>query len=725
LRQAKDSRHINPRPYHLKLGLRLLLILPLVAYLTGSGLALTGQPELSPKSNLSAGQQASRKKEPPAKLPDQYKKWLEQEVVYIITPAEKEIFLKLKTDRERDLFIEAFWKHRDPIPETEENEFKIEHYKRIDYVNRYFGREAAKPGWMTDRGRMYIILGPPNDIQHIDGKSEIYNCEIWFYQGKQDLGLPPGFNLLFFQERGTGEMRLYSPATDGPQALLTGYWGDPTDYSRAYSSLREVDLNLANISMSLIPGDENLGLGRPSLSSDLLLRQIEQTPQKMVEDKYARKFFEYKDIIDVDYSVNYIDSDALVRVLKDPSGLYFIHYDLEPSRLSINQYDNQYATNFKVNGLLSTVDGRLVYQFEKTFPVKLTPDQMKERQHLPLAIYDVFPCVPGEYKLSILAKNEASKEFTSLEQTIRIPEKVQVEMSSPILAYKVSPSESAEGKIKAFLLGGQQLYLQANRVFTAKDELAVAVQLFGLTPELKNRASLKYQFWKESEIYKEETYPVSELDSLPLVIKIFPLAGFPPAHYFLNLTLLVDGQEKIKVKEEFDLSYLESLPRPWVLSRVLPPPTDPYYGWIIGSQLYKLGRLTEARTVLEAAVAKAPGNEDLALELARVYVALNDYQAAAKILDSFVSAEQGVRYETYLVAAQAAFSFGQYEKALTVLDKAVARHGSDIQLLDLIGDCYFKLGKKEEALAVWQKSLEINPDQPELKRKFKLLNQSN
>ncbi|MFA4925137.1 MAG: GWxTD domain-containing protein [Candidatus Aminicenantales bacterium] len=696
----------------------MLLILPLVAYLTGSGLALTGQPELSPKSNLSAGQQASRKKEPPAKLPDQYKKWLEQEVVYIITPAEKEIFLKLKTDRERDLFIEAFWKHRDPIPETEENEFKIEHYKRIDYVNRYFGREAAKPGWMTDRGRMYIILGPPNDIQHIDGKSEIYNCEIWFYQGKQDLGLPPGFNLLFFQERGTGEMRLYSPATDGPQALLTGYWGDPTDYSRAYSSLREVDLNLANISMSLIPGDENLGLGRPSLSSDLLLRQIEQTPQKMVEDKYARKFFEYKDIIDVDYSVNYIDSDALVRVLKDPSGLYFIHYDLEPSRLSINQYDNQYATNFKVNGLLSTVDGRLVYQFEKTFPVKLTPDQMKERQHLPLAIYDVFPCVPGEYKLSILAKNEASKEFTSLEQTIRIPEKVQVEMSSPILAYKVSPSESAEGKIKAFLLGGQQLYLQANRVFTAKDELAVAVQLFGLTPELKNRASLKYQFWKESEIYKEETYPVSELDSLPLVIKIFPLAGFPPAHYFLNLTLLVDGQEKIKVKEEFDLSYLESLPRPWVLSRVLPPPTDPYYGWIIGSQLYKLGRLTEARTVLEAAVAKAPGNEDLALELARVYVALNDYQAAAKILDSFVSAEQGVRYETYLVAAQAAFSLGQYEKALTVLDKAVARHGSDIQLLDLIGDCYFKLGKKEEALAVWQKSLEINPDQPELKKKI-------
>ncbi|HRD01804.1 MAG TPA: GWxTD domain-containing protein [Candidatus Saccharicenans sp.] len=715
IKESEDNNHQHDR---LKRRLLFLLVLLLVVDLTGNGLALAGHRGELSGSNLAAGPQSSKKKEPAPKLPEKYKKWLEQEVIYIITPTEREIFLKLKSDRERDLFIEAFWKHRDPIPETEENEFKVEHYKRIEYANKYFGREAAKPGWMTDRGRIYIILGPPNDIQHIDGKSEIYNCEIWFYQGKQDMGLPPGFNLLFFQEKGTGERRLYSPTSDGPQALLTSFWGDPADYSTAYSTLREVDPTLANISLSLIPGEENLGLGRPSLSSDLLLRQIEQTPQKMVEDRYARKFFEYKDIIDVDYSVNYIDSDSLVKVLKDPSGLYFIHYDIEPSRLSVNQYDNQYATNFKVNGLLSTTDGRLVYQFEKTFPVKLTSAQFKERQHMPLAIYDVFPCVPGEYKLSILIKNEASKEFTSLEQVIKIPGKVQIEMSAPILAYRVSPSESAEGKIKAFLVGGQQLYLQASRVFTARDQLAVAVQIFGLTPELKEQASLRYQFFKESELFKEETYPVSELGTLPDLIKIFSLSDFSPAHYFLDVTLLIDGQEKITSKDEFDLTYLETLPRPWVLSRILPPATDPYYGWIIGNQLYNLGRLSEARTVLEAAMAKAPGNEDLAMELARVYVGLKDYQLAAGILDSFISSDQGVRYETYFVAAQALFNIGQYEKALTILDKAVAHHGSDVQLLDLIGDCYLKLGKKQEALAVWQKSLEINPDQPELRKKI-------
>jgi len=663
------------------------------------------------------GKNNSKEKLPP--LPEKYRKWLEEEVVYIITPVEREIFLKLKNDRERDMFIEAFWKHRDPVPETEENEFKIEHYKRLEYVNKYFGRESAKPGWKTDRGRIYIILGPPNDIQHIEGKSEVYNCEIWFYQGKTDLGLPAGFNLLFFQEKGTGEMRLYSPTNDGPQALLTGYWGDQTDYMKAYQQLREVDPTLANISLSLIPGEENQNLGRPTLSSDLLLRQIELTPQRMVEDKYARKFFEYKDIVEVEYTANYLDSDYLVKVSKVPQGYYLINYVLEPKRLSVNQYDNRFMTNLKVNGTLTTLDGRLVYQYEKTYPVQMTEAQMKERASQPVAIYDVFPCVPGDYKLSVLLKNEASKEFTSLEQTIRIPGRSGVEMSSPILAYKISPVE-AGGRVKAFLLGNYQLYLQANRVFTSREELAVVLQVHGLTEDLKAKASLKYQIMKEQEKqpFQEKIVPLSEVETLPDVIQVFPLKEFPPAHYFLTVSLLVNGQEQITTKEEFDVSYLETLPRPWVLSRVLPSLDNPYYGYIIGTQLYHLGRLAEARTTLEKALAVSPETEELAMALARVYVAQKEYDKVPGLLDRFLNREKAAAYETYLTAGQALFESGKYEQAINVLDKAVNHYGTDINLLNLIGDCYLKAGRKEEALAIWQKSIEINPEQPELKKKI-------
>lgn len=163
-------------------------------------------------------------------LPARHKKWLEEEVIYIIAPIEKEVFLKLQTDRERNLLIEAFWKHRDPTPGTQENEFKKEHYRRINYTNHFFGRGTPKPAWKTDRGRIYIILGEPNDIQRFEGESTTYPSIVWFYQGKTNLGLPPGFHLVFFQERGTGEYRLYSPLRDGPQALMPSYFGDPMDY---------------------------------------------------------------------------------------------------------------------------------------------------------------------------------------------------------------------------------------------------------------------------------------------------------------------------------------------------------------------------------------------------------------------------------------------------------------------------------------------------------------
>jgi len=141
-------------------------------------------------------------------LPERYKKWLEEEVVYIITPLEKEIFQVLEINRQRDAFIEAFWKQRDPSPGSAENEFKTKHYQSINYVNRYFSRNAPKPGWQTDRGRIYIILGKPIDRVTYAGSQGVYPSEVWWYQLDSKTGLPPGFHLVFFQERGSGEFRL-------------------------------------------------------------------------------------------------------------------------------------------------------------------------------------------------------------------------------------------------------------------------------------------------------------------------------------------------------------------------------------------------------------------------------------------------------------------------------------------------------------------------------------
>ena len=92
-----------------------------------------------------------------------YKKWLNEDVRWIITPEELSAFKQLSNDEERDQFIEQFWLRRDPTPDTVENEYKEEHYRRIAYANEHFA--AGKAGWRTDRGRIYIVFGPPDEIE--------------------------------------------------------------------------------------------------------------------------------------------------------------------------------------------------------------------------------------------------------------------------------------------------------------------------------------------------------------------------------------------------------------------------------------------------------------------------------------------------------------------------------------------------------------------------------
>ncbi len=154
------------------------------------------------------------------KLPSDQRRWLEEDVVYIITDKERELFLSLGTVEERERFMIVFWDRRDTDTATLENEFKDEHYRRIAFANKQFGREGTRAGWKTDRGRYYIILGEPAERQRYDGQNEVVDCEIWFYAGEVELRMPARFNLLFYRENNIGEYTLYHPFGDGPEELL-------------------------------------------------------------------------------------------------------------------------------------------------------------------------------------------------------------------------------------------------------------------------------------------------------------------------------------------------------------------------------------------------------------------------------------------------------------------------------------------------------------------------
>src|SRR5256714_12063576 len=152
-----------------------------------------------------------------AELNKAYKDWLEKDVAYIITDDERKAFKKLETDDERERFIEEFWRRRDPDPDTDENEFREEYYERIAYANEHYA--SGIPGWMTDRGRIYITWGKPDEIEsHPSGGSydrpsyegggstTTYPFETWFYRHLDNVG--DGVEIEFVDPSGTGEYKI-------------------------------------------------------------------------------------------------------------------------------------------------------------------------------------------------------------------------------------------------------------------------------------------------------------------------------------------------------------------------------------------------------------------------------------------------------------------------------------------------------------------------------------
>jgi len=651
-------------------------------------------------------------------LPPKYKKWLEEEVVYIISSLEKDVFLQLETDRERELFIEAFWNHRDPTLGTPENEFKTEHYRRISHANRYFARGVPKPGWKTDRGRMHILLGEPTDIERFIGETQIYNTEIWFYQGLAKYGLPPGFNLAFYQKGGTGEYVLYSPTSDGPQALMTSFFGDQTNYLRAFRALRKINPNLARVSLSLIPG-ESTRSGRPSLSSDILLQNIGRLPQKQFEDKYAAKFLLYKDIVEVEYSANYIDNDHLVRVLKDPSGFYFVHYNIEIKKFSLQSFKDKYVTHLKINVNISDLEGKTIYQYEGSIPFELNETQVKTLTYNPFSLYDMFPLIAGDYKISVLLKNEISKEFTSLEQDITVPEEESVpRMSSLILGYKVERKDPST--LRPFQLVEKQVFCQPQNIFRIQDKMFVCFQLLGLTAGSLHQSEVEYEILKEDENVLSLIKKTIDYENTLSINEEFLFQDFEPGYYQIVVTLRDGERDILSEKDHFEITSLSRIPRPWAYSKTLLPLSHPFYSYITGIQYFNKGKIGQARVQLEKAHKSQPDSVDYSLSLARVYYALNDFENAKAILLAILKSPES-SYDMYWLLGRAHQSLREFDQAITVYDRAISHFGINVNLLNSLGDCYQALGKTAEALITWNKSLEINPDQPEIKEKVNSL----
>lgn len=650
-------------------------------------------------------------------LPDKYRKWLEEEVVYIISQKEKEVFLRLENDRQRDIFIEAFWKQRDPNPNTPENEFKIEHYRRIEYANQHFGKESPGPGWRSDMGKIYIMLGEPNSTEKYENLYDLYPTIIWFYQGMAEYGLPNAFSVVFYKPDGTGEYRLYSPIKDGPMKLMPHYSGDMTSYSEAFGKLIDIEPNVAKVSLSLIEGEPLTDLV-PSISSDILINQkIPAAPTYKVRSTYAEKLFRYQDIIEVEYTANYIDSDALVSVYQSPSGIYYVHYLIEPKKLSLERNDNNYQTTVVINGIVTDMDGKPVYQFDRRVPLNLRGDQVSSIRDRQMSFQDVFPLIPGKYRLSILFKNFISKEFTSVETTLNIPER-QLQMSPVLLSTRLARSSQYRGLNKAFLLNDLQFSPTPRNDFVLGDRMYAFFQVWGLSPQLRNSGSLNYEVVRENgEIVKSFSKKLTEYTEGNVFYEEFVLEGWNPANYTLRVNLQ-DGNGNILLSEKanFFISHLPVLPRSWVMTQPVDGDNSATVQHALGLQYWNRKDLVRARRYLEAAHKINPTEPTYALDFCRLLFFEEKYQEVLNTALPFVN--QGNK-DFLEITGESFQALKQYQQAIDYYKQYLAYFGTNVNVLNAIGECYFQLGDMDEALYAWERSLQIEPNQARIKDRVK------
>jgi len=653
-----------------------------------------------------------------SEMSDVHRKWIEEEVVYIVTDREKEVFRELQTVEERDRFIEAFWTRRDPNPATPANELREEHYKRIDYANQFLGRDTFRPGWRTDRGRYYILLGAPKTIERFSGGNEIVDSELWFYQGGGERGLPGAFFLLFFQRDGVGEFELYHPIGDGPTSLFrtAGMFSGQDDLA-AIERLEQLSADLAHASLSNDAGlPPDYLTGRASLGSDNVLVRIEESPKRAIRTDYLDAWLKYGNRVAADYSFNYVPNRSAFAIFAGPSSAALVHYrlELDPESFGLASDEDQrkFYTTLDVTLEARDPEGILVLANDRSDYIELSPSQVKDIERYPIAYQDSFPLVPGRYTLSVVFRNRALKRYTVAETELVVPDFTgsAPALAGLLLGYRSERllSASSESEMRTFQLGSLRIEPASDSVFAIGDTISAFTQAV----KAPSGSVVRFDLLLGEQSIDEKEVPVDGASGAALAE--LSTLGTSGGAYLVRARL--KGPEGSSIAEQsaaLTLSPRTSVPRPnFVYRRGFNAAIPGLLPLVLGDQWWSLGKHDLALAQYEKAV--AAGNAELPQarwKLAHAYLARGHTSRAAALLAP-LEASFPSQYEVVAGLGLVNSRAGQDEKAVEYLERALALRPPDATLLNALGESHRKLGNVERAKEFFQRSLDLDPEQP-------------
>lgn len=391
-----------------------------------------------------------------------YTRWINEDVAPIITDDERRAYAKLKTDEEREQFVKIFWDQRDPDPDTEENEYREEHYERLAYANEHFS--SGKPGRMTDRGRIYIKFGKPDEIEahpagglyqrqsyEGGGSTTTYPFEKWFY--RYIPGVRSGVEIEFVDSSGSGEYRIARDFSDkDAMAHVPGYAPASAQLQGA-GYLREQDSPFARIE---------------------LLRDLEKAPE--IERKYL-------DIITggpkIDDNPLNFDVRADYFKLSDNRVLTAFTVQTENKELAFKDSGGLLTARLNIFGRIIAVTERRVGTFEDVVTTTSTVAELADAQERRSAYSKVTILEPGHYRADVLVRDIVSGATGIRHFGFQVPryEDGKLATSSMILAAKLESMEGREA-VGQFVIGQTKVIPNLTGLYHQGQPVGVYLQLY-------------------------------------------------------------------------------------------------------------------------------------------------------------------------------------------------------------------------------------------------------
>jgi GWxTD domain-containing protein len=484
-------------------------------------------------------------------LESPYRKWLNEDVTYIITDEERSAFKRLQTDEEREQFIESFWLRRDPTPDTIENEFKEEHYRRIAYANEHFA--SGIPGWKTDRGRIYIVYGPPDEIddhssggsyerpmEEGGGETSTYPFQDWRYRYIDGIG--NNVIIEFVDPTMSGEFHMTMDASEKDALLYVPGAGLTMMEQMGMSDKTQRFMNTDGTHNGSAWGGSQ--------------------PESMNEftrlDQYAKlnsaPKVKFPDLEAAVYSkISYNILPCKVRTdffpVTDASVLTYVTVQFDNKDLQYTSKEGLQRATVNVFGRITTMTRRIVSTFEDTVAVDAPPQMLQAYQAQKSIYQKAIPLAPGTYRLNVVSKDLTAGNMNNFEQSIVVPrlDPDKASFSSVMLADIIEKVPMKSIGAGQFIIGDSKVRPRMGDVFKHDEKMGIYFKVYNLGADQdthKPVGTVEYELVRSGSNEKifDVTQDFSEIpdaSAAQLTIeKFLPLKSLLPGQYTLQMKIV-------------------------------------------------------------------------------------------------------------------------------------------------------------------------------------------